>query len=165
MRILPSRQKHRSAIDIVARWWREWGETDSRLAEPPSCLTERMVPLSEDLGLSATDFRAAASLRALAGYGPDEATLLPRRMTMLQLDPDEVARLEPGVFRHLYWRCMLCQSPGQCALDLADDSPITASQELRHDYCPNAATLRWLREMPWFCSATESSRPREVAGP
>jgi hypothetical protein len=162
MRILPSRQKRRSAVAIIARWWREWGETDSRLPKPQSCHTERRVPMSEDLGLSATDFRAAADLRALAGYGPDEATLLPRRMTLLQLDPDEIARLEPGVFRDLYWRCLSCESQGRCACDLADDAAVPTLPDRRddwQDYCANAATLGALGAIPWFQPANRLPTP------
>jgi hypothetical protein len=128
------------------------GAADSCLAEPP-CPADRTVPMSEDIGVSALDVRTAVDIRAFAAHGPEEATLLPRRMAALGLEPDEVARLEPRVFRGLSWRCMSCESPGQCAWDLADDFPLTASQEWRQDwqdYCPNAATLSWLGEMPWF---------------
>jgi hypothetical protein len=112
-----------------------------------------MLPMSEDMGIAVLDLRAASDIRALAAHGPDEATLLPRRMAALGLDPDEVARLEPRVFRSLYWRCTLCQDPGQCARDLADDYPVAPLPHWRQDwqdYCPNAATLNWLEEMPWF---------------
>jgi hypothetical protein len=162
MDALPSRKERRSAIDIIARWWRQRSEADSCLAEPQSGCAEMTGPMSEDMGLSALDFRAVSDLRALAGHGPEEANLLPRRMAALGLDPDEVARLEPRVFRNLDWRCTLCQSPGQCAWDLADDFPVPASQEWRpdwQDFCPNAAALGWLGEMPWFRPANGSSSP------
>ncbi len=162
----PAREGLRSTIDVITRWWRNWSEGGSCLAEPLGCPAESMRPMSEDMGVSALDLRAARDIRALAAHGPDEATLLPRRMATLGLDPDEVARLEPRVFRALSWRCTLCQSPGQCAWDLADDFPVPASQELRQDwqdYCPNAATLSWLGEMPWFRRANgchgEPGRP------
>lgn len=162
MQVSSSREQRRSAIDVIVRWWRAWSETDSRLAEPQSRGVDRMMPMGEDMGLSDCDFRAVADLRALAAHGPDEATLLPRRMAVLGLDPDEVARLEPRAFRNLYWRCMSCQSPGRCARDLADDFAFPPSPGWRddwQDYCPNAATLSALGEMPWFRAPDGSSPP------
>jgi hypothetical protein len=150
MEVLSSRKGGRSVIDVIVRWWRKWNETDSRLAEPQAGGADRMMPLGEDMVLSDLDFRAVADLRALAGRGPDEATLLPRRMAVLGLDPGEVARLEPRMFRSLYWRCTSCQSQGRCAWDLADDFAIPPSQDWRdgwQSYCPNAASLNSLSEI------------------
>jgi hypothetical protein len=165
-----SRAGRWSPIDIIVRWWRNWSEADSCLAEPP-CPADRTVPMSEDIGVSALDFRTAVDIRALAAHGPEEATLLPRRMAALGLEPDEVAHLEPRVFRGLSWRCVSCETPGQCAWDLADDFPLAASPEWRQawqDYCPNAATLSWLGEMPWFRRANggqgRSREKRSSAG-
>jgi hypothetical protein len=97
---VPSQEERRSVIAIIVKWWRKWSDAESCLAEPPP----HPVPMSEDMGVSAADFRTVAELRALAAHGPDEATLLPRRMAALCFDPDEVARLEPRVFRGPYWR-------------------------------------------------------------
>jgi hypothetical protein len=159
---LPSREEPWSAIGIIVRWWRKSSKAGLCSAEPPPYPADRMVPMSEDLGLSAPDFRAAADLRALAGYGPDEATLLPRRMTVLALDPDEIARLEPGVFRNLYGRCLSCESQGRCACDLADDSAVPTVPDRRgdwQDYCANAAALGALSAIPWFQPANRKSSP------
>lgn len=162
MQALPSREKYQSAIDIMVRWWRKWSETDTCLAEPQSCRADRIVCASEDMGLSALEFGIASELRLLASHGPEEANLLLRRMAALGLDSDEVVRLEPGVFRNLSWRCMLCESQGRCAWDLADDFAVPEWRDCRNawrDYCPNAAILSALGEIPWFQPANGSSSP------
>jgi hypothetical protein len=111
------------------------------------------LPTGEDVGLVAADLDAALALRALARRGPDEACLLPRRLTALGLDPDEIARLEPAVFRGLYWRCTMCESKGECAVDLAGDVGHPAwpdRSDAWRSYCPNAATFRALGDIPWL---------------
>jgi len=67
----------------------------------------------------AAQIDAALDLRALARRGPEEANLLPRRLVELGLDPDEIARLEPALFRELHWHCTMCDSTGECSVDLA----------------------------------------------
>ena len=47
--------------------------------------------------------------------------LLFRRMLELQLDKDEIARVEPVTFRELQRLCASCESREQCELGLADD--------------------------------------------
>jgi hypothetical protein len=107
----------------------------------------------------AADREAALALRALASRGPEDACLLPRRLMSLDLDPDEVARLEPAVFCELYGRCTGCESRGECALDLAADIAHPAWQNRAdswHDYCPNAATLTALAERRGLASAWQA---------
>lgn len=105
----------------------------------------------EDVGGFATDLDAALALRALARRGPDEACLLPRRIVELGLDPDEIARLEPALFRELHWRCTMCESKGECAVDLAGDAvEWTDRNEAWCGYCPNSGPLRLLGEIPWY---------------
>ena len=107
---------------------------------------------AEDATLYVDDAQAASTLRELISHGPDEAYLLPRRMTALGIDPDEVARIEPALFTDLHARCTLCECPGRCAWDLAGDLD-EAWQDGPDDwqaYCPNAKPLLALCEMPWF---------------
>lgn len=148
MQTLPPREKRRSAMAAIARWWRDGGGTGS-------CPTrlDWAAPRDDDAGLLALDLAAAADLRALARHGPEEANLLPRRMAALGLDPDDVARLEPRVFRQLCWHCLLCESQGRCAWRLADDFAAPEWPDRPddwRDYCPNAAALTTLSELPWF---------------
>ena len=112
------------------------------------------MPRAEDVGGLTADLDAALALRALSRRGPDEASLLPRRLAELGLDPDEIARLEPTLFRELHWHCTMCESKGGCAVDLAGDA--VAQEERRdawHDYCPNATSLRLLGEIPWYAGS------------
>ena len=77
--------------------------------------------------------------------------LLSRRVRAFQLDKNEIPRVEPITFRELQRRCASCESREECELGLADDCADVAW----HAYCPNAAILNALGELPWF---------RQVAG-
>ena len=61
-------------------------------------------------------------------------------MKFLHIDPDELARAQPEVFRQLAIRCGQCGSAAQCAQGLSDDSTDPYGEDWR-DYCPNAAML------------------------
>ena len=116
------------------------------------------TPPGEHIGAFAADLDAALALRALAQRGPDEACLLPRRLAALGLDPDEIARLEPAVFRELHWRCTMCDSKGEYTLDLAGDAAPPAWPDRTddwRDFCPNAVTLRTLGEIPWYAGSKQ----------
>jgi hypothetical protein len=142
----------RSLIEaVVTLMRRSEGSSFPTVPSPPRWA----APSGEDLGFAA-DLDAALALRELARRGPDEACLLPRRLVALDLDPDEIARLEPAMFRELHWHCTLCDSKGECAVDLAGDAAGWAEQiDAWHGYCPNAATLRLLGEIPWYARPTK----------
>jgi hypothetical protein len=72
--------------------------------------------------------------------------LLSRRMRVLRLDRHEIARLEPVTYGELQWRCVLCQDRDRCEAGLADDFADVAWRA----YCPNAAMLNAIGELPWF---------------
>ena len=72
--------------------------------------------------------------------------LLARRMLALQLDKDEIARVEPVTLRELQKLCVSCESREQCEIGLADDF----ADVTWHAYCPNAAILNALDELSWF---------------
>jgi hypothetical protein len=72
--------------------------------------------------------------------------LLSRRMLVLQLDQDEIARLEPVIFGKLQWHCVFCEDREECEAGLADDFADVAWGA----YCPNAAMLNAIGEFPWF---------------
>ena len=72
--------------------------------------------------------------------------LLARRMLALQLDKDEIARVEPVTLRELQKLCASCESREQCEIGLADDFADVSW----HAYCPNAAILDALDELSWF---------------
>jgi hypothetical protein len=84
----------------------------------------------------------------------DTYKLLFMRMAALQLEPDEVRRIEPDVFGALAGACAHCESKDRCEQDL------TAAGGVRHawvNYCCNTATLRALATLPWFGKAGKMS--------
>ena len=72
-----------------------------------------------------------------------DASLLFRRMTLLQIDRDELARDEPLLLRELQGLCTLCGSKADCVRDLDRECKTGEPQDWR-EYCPNAATLNAL---------------------
>lgn len=99
-----------------------------------------------EIARMASDIRmSAAELRAMARKGPQAADLLLRRMADLDLDPKEVAHLEPATFRDLQRVCSMCKSHRRCAWDFARG----ASPPVWDRYCPNTGTLAALNGMPW----------------
>ena len=86
--------------------------------------------------------------------GVDFATgafnLLLMRMEALQLEPDEVRRIESGVFSDLAEACANCQHRCRCEQDLASAGTVTHAWE---NYCSNAATLNAMAALPWFGKA------------
>ena len=138
----------RSLIETIVALMRRRGGTsfpaDQALGPAPA------APPAEDVGGFTADLDAALALRELSQRGPDEACLLPRRLAGLGLNPDEIARLEPRLFRELHWHCTMCENKGGCAVDLAGDAPWGERRDAWHDYCPNAAALRLLGEIPWY---------------
>ena len=94
----------------------------------------------------ARDIRTSVSeLRAAARKGPRAADLLACRMADLDLDPKEVARVEPAALRDLQRVCTICKSHRRCALDFSRG----ASPPVWDRYCPNTGTLAALNGMPW----------------
>ena len=138
----------RSLIEAVVTLMKRRG---SSFRSEPAAPT---VPSGEDVGRLTADLDAALDLRALARRGPEEANLLPRRLAELGLDPDEIARLEPALLRELHWQCTMCDSKGECSVDLAGDAVGWPERtDAWHGYCRNVATLRLLSEIPWVAGA------------
>ena len=134
----PEGQKLRSAIDAVARWYREH-ITKSDEAEL-KCLGQEVVDrMARDIGVTAPE------LHDLARMGPGAAALLRRRMAELDLDPAEVGRLEPQTLQDLQRVCSMCEHHRRCTHDLSQDP----ANPVWKNYCPNAATLEVLNAEPW----------------
>ncbi len=95
--------------------------------------------MAKDAGVSTVEFRK------LAHMGPEGAELLFRRLEAIDLDPKEVGQTERRTLQDLERVCAMCESHRRCARDLARDS----EDPVWEDYCPNAATLKALNEMPW----------------
>lgn len=138
MSALPCGEKKQSAREAIAQWWRAW--TGAMPAMKLRCLGEEEVDqLAKDVGVS------PAELRALANRGSDGADLLLHRMAALDLDKDEVSRIERRTFQDMQRVCTLCESKRRCARNLTADADSPAWK----DYCPNAETLMALNALPW----------------
>jgi len=130
-------------FDAVIAWCRAWTGPDAAGALRPETGEER--------------FQVEPAVR-----NPDP-TLLLRRMAALHLDPATFAREEPVKFRVLQGLCARCETPGQCARDLADGSTDPGWQDWR-DYCRNATMLSVLSALEW-CDAGSSTDTYPVNPP
>ena len=138
MSALPSGHKSWSPFDAILQWFRGFAASGSE--SELKCFAEADVErIAKDVGVSATE------LRTLAMYGPEAADLLLRRMAALDLDRNEVARIEPQTFQDLQRVCIMCDHHRRCSGDFARDPASEAWKE----YCPNAATLIALNALPW----------------
>jgi hypothetical protein len=104
-----------------------------------------MELLAQDLALPAGD------LDLLLSRDGDPSLLL-RRMAALRLDPDDIGRSEPAMFRDLQRVCVMCESRGECIRDLAAEETEPGSPNWR-DYCPNVATLNMLAALESYSYA------------
>ena len=95
--------------------------------------------MAHDAGVTTSEFNQ------LAGKGPHSADLLLERMAALDLDPKEVAQVEPAVFRDLQRVCSMCAVHGRCMRDMHRDS----ADPVWKQYCPNVETLTDLDALPW----------------
>jgi hypothetical protein len=86
----------------------------------------------------------------VADFGGGAFDLLLMRMEALQLEPDEVRRIESGVFAELAATCLKCESKDRCEQGLRSVGAVEHGWE---SYCPNAATLSALAGLPWFGKA------------
>ena len=132
----------RTSIEAAWRRCREWigGGSASEFKYLDEQDVERMA---HDAGL------AIGELRQLARRNPRSADLLLERMAALDLDENEVRKLEPQVFRDLQRVCSMCESQGRCKYDLNHDP----NDPVWKNYCPNAETLRDLDALPWSSRA------------
>ena len=133
---MSNEQKIHSPMEAIRQWYRGLTRSQSTLAE---CGAEGLERMAHDIGVS------SAELYKLASRGPESADLLCRRMEVLGLDHDEVARVERATFQDLQRVCSMCDCKKRCARDLARD----AADSVWKDYCPNARTLTALDASPW----------------
>jgi hypothetical protein len=126
-----------SSFRRILDWCRARIKSDSD-SEFSCCCETEIERIARDLRMSAAELRAAAK------RGPNTADLLLRRMAALDLDPNEVGRIEAATFRDLQRVCTLCKSHRRCARDFARNAPIAAWE----GYCANTDTLMALNGMP-----------------
>jgi len=108
--------------------------------------------LGEIRQLDRTDFdRIAGDLRILSNdldqlvrQGPHAADELPKMLTALGVDKDDLARSEPLVLRDMERVCSMCISKRRCDRDLAAGTAAAHYEE----YCGNASTIDGLGANP-----------------
>src|SRR5215472_11453636 len=131
-------KQSQSSLKSMLAWCRGWFKRSSE-SDFECCGEAEIERIARDVRMSASE------LRALARKGPKAADLLQRRMAALDLDPKEVAWLEPAVSRDLQRVCSMCKSHRQCAWNFARRAPLSTWKS----YCPNTGTLEALNGMPW----------------
>jgi hypothetical protein len=104
---------------------------------------QEVARMAHDAGVTMGEFRQ------LVRRSPGSADLLLKRMAALDLDKNEVRKLEPEVFRDLQRVCSICQRHGRCKHDLMRDP----SDPAWKSYCPNVETLMGLDALPWSSRA------------
>jgi hypothetical protein len=130
--------KNHSPIEAIRQWYRDWSKR-SPTREFEYCGDENVERMAHDVGMS------AGELRDLTRKGSESADLLLCRMAALDLDVDEVARIERATFQDLQRVCSMCDCHNRCARELMRNSADPAWK----DYCPNVQTLTALNALPW----------------
>jgi len=83
-----------------------------------------------DFGRIAGDLRmSSADLEALVRQGTHAANELPKMLTALSIDQDDLARTEPLVLRDMERVCALCSQKRRCDRDLVADTSAAHYQE------------------------------------
>ena len=114
---MSNEQKIHSPMEAIRQWYRGLTRSQSTLAE---CGAEGLERMAHDIGVS------SAELCKLASRGPESADLLCRRMEVLDLDHDEVARVERATFQDLQ-RVAACATARSAAPAILRAIPPTRS--------------------------------------
>lgn len=137
------RRRSESWIRAFSDWWGNYLRRHRALQELSQlkCFAaEEIDRIASEAGLTTDE------IHELVRLGPNAANLLFQRMAYLDLDRNEVAKIEPAAFEELKKSCALCDSRRRCAGDLARNPDNSVWEE----YCPNAATLKALNALPWM---------------
>lgn len=141
MSALRPRNDRRRVFSAIAQWWGRW--TSANLAP---IKVGYSGPDETRHDAQASDLSTSQTL-SISSQGLYGSNLLERRMAALNLDPAEMARSEPELFRNFQRLCTSCPTPVRCAQDLAHEFSRDPSQLASSDwreYCPNAKTLNML---------------------
>jgi uncharacterized protein DUF6455 len=117
-------------IDVFGEWLKHRRE----LRELREIDAANFGQIASDLRLSSAD------LEALVRQGPHAADELPKMLTALGIDQDDLARTEPLVLRDMERVCSLCIHKHRCDRDLAAGTAAAHYPE----YCGNADTIEGL---------------------
>jgi hypothetical protein len=122
-------------VTAIADWWRRQRDIRRSLDSLDRCGDKEVAHMASDLHLTTDE------LRAILRHAPDDAKLMRRRMAALELDPERLARRQPGVMRDLERLCSICPTKKRCVKELAQDPDNPAWRE----HCLNALTLSALQ--------------------
>ncbi|MBS0245197.1 MAG: hypothetical protein JSR61_01155 [Proteobacteria bacterium] len=120
---------HGSPLRAVADWFRR------RLAAPLPLDRAETAQIAADVGLSVAD------LERVNQMSPHAADPMVQRLASMDMNPDEVARVEPAVFHDLQRVCSFCDDKKQCQYELRRDPDGTEWKT----YCPNMPTFEALK--------------------
>jgi hypothetical protein len=119
-------------VDIFGEWLKHRRE-----------LREMRELDATNFGQIASDLRmSSADLEALVRRGPHAADELPKMLTALGIDQDDLARTEPLVLRDMERVCSMCINKRRCDRDLAAGTAAAHYEE----YCANAQTIDGLEQ-------------------
>jgi len=127
-------QDHRTVLDAIADWIKNYRQTIGLRNELAQCTAEEVALMARDIGLSADELLSAAA------KGPHAGDELPKLLRALGVDPQKIAADNPSTMRDLQRICVHCGHKGECRHDLAAG---TAASRYR-DYCPNAMSIKEL---------------------
>ena len=114
-------------VDIFGEWLKHRRE-----------LREMREMDAANLGQIASELRmTSADLEALVRQGPHAADELPKMLTALGIDQEDLARSEPLVLRDMERVCAMCNQKAQCDRDLIAGT----AAEHYEGYCLNAPTI------------------------
>ena len=128
---LPSYPTVEMVLGAIADWVNKYRNGVGLHKEFEQCGPDDVKMMANDLGVP------LGELREIASQGPGGADLLGKMLVALKVDPNEIAKANPGVMRDLQRLCVNCGDKKRCQHELADG---TAAAHF-HEYCPNAFTL------------------------
>jgi hypothetical protein len=131
--LTPSSIRAYPAFDSLITAFRDWTRNRrlDRQSRLDGCDSYEIARIAREVGLSPKE------LRNLSKLGPDAAKPLLDRMSALHLNPDALAKSDPGTMRDLQRLCSSCASKKRCQRDLIHDR----DNAVWRQYCPNAGTL------------------------
>lgn len=123
-----------SPLTRAKDWWQEARKHLRQLNDLSRLNPTELERVAADVGLSTDE------LMQIARQSDGTALLIAKRLTILNMDPEDIRSLSPLLLRDLERTCALCAEKGRCAHDLAEDSMSAAWEQ----YCANSGTLRSL---------------------
>jgi hypothetical protein len=123
-----------SVFERLTNTFNEWLNQRRELNEIRQLGPAEFDRVAGDLQISVAD------LTELVNQGPHAADELPKLLTALGINADDLARIEPLVLHDMERVCALCGHKRECDRDLAAGT----SDEHYQEYCLNAPTIAGL---------------------